>query len=115
MERLIAICLLLGSLLVTSCEKPVTDISLNKDNIVLDIGGKYTLTAILKPDDATDKTIIWDSSRPEVAKVVDGVVEALSEGECVISAKINNLSAHCSVTVSSDASSSLEGITVNPW
>lgn len=46
------------------------------------------LTATILPEDATNKTIVWESSNPNVASVNQlGVVSALSEGTTTISAK----------------------------
>ena len=65
---------------------PVTNISLDRDNITLT--GKGTV-AVLKftiyPTDALDKRVTWVSDKPEVAMVnSEGVVTAIAEGTAVI-------------------------------
>ena len=42
----------------------VTGITLNKTELTLTAGGKETLTATVKPDNATDKTVTWASAFP---------------------------------------------------
>ena len=78
---------------------PVSGITLNKTSLVLDIGEYETLTATIMPDDATDKTVVWESSNASVASVSDGTVHGLKEGSATITASAGNFSATCSVTV----------------
>lgn len=58
----------------------VTGIALNKTSGELEKGGAVTLTATVSPDNASNKTVLWTSSAPKVASVVNGVVTALSAG-----------------------------------
>lgn len=79
---------------------PVENIALDKTNVTLEIGKSTTLTAIISPNDATDKSVSWSSSESTVASVdANGVVTAKAEGSAVITAKNGNKSASCSVTV----------------
>ncbi len=78
----------------------VTSVSLNKEELSLIKGHEETLTATVKPDDATDKTVTWSSSTSSVATVdQNGKVKAVSGGNAIITAKAGNLQATCSVTV----------------
>ena len=77
----------------------VTDISLNKQSITLQTGETFTLTATVKPNDATDKTVTWSSSDATVASVTGGEVSALKAGTATITAKAGEKSAECAVTV----------------
>ncbi len=55
------------------------------------IGGKFTLTATVAPENADDKTLIFTSSNPEVATVdAVGNVALVGKGECdiIVSAKV---------------------------
>ena len=81
----------------------VTSISLSKSDLSLEIGGEYTLTATITPDDATDKSITWTSDNTAVATVANGKVTALAAGTATITAKAGEKSASCSVTVSAPA------------
>ncbi|WP_084002337.1 Ig-like domain-containing protein [Cloacibacillus porcorum] len=79
---------------------PVTEVSLDLTELTLNIGESKTLTATVKPDDATYKAVAWISSNPAVAAVDDtGKVTALSAGTTVITAKAGEKSATCTVTV----------------
>ena len=84
---------------VTVVPTPVTSVTLNKTSTSLKVGETLTLTATVKPDDATDKTITWDSSDSSVATVRDGVVTAIKLGSATITAKAGDKSATCSITV----------------
>ena len=80
----------------------VTGISLNKSTTTLFIGSKETLTATIKPNNATDKTVTWDSSDPAVASVNNGEVTAIKAGKAIITAtaKDGGYTATCEVNVS---------------
>ena len=79
----------------------VTDIELDITQKSLNVGDTFTLTATLKPNDATDKSVTWSSSDTSVATVDEnGVVTAVSEGTATITATASNgVEASCSVTV----------------
>ena len=78
---------------------PVTSIWLDKSEVVLTEGDEYVLTVTVKPDDATDKTVTWSTSDASVATVTDGRVKALKAGTAVITAKVGDKTAICTVTV----------------
>ena len=79
----------------------VTSIKLNKSKKSLNIGDTFTLTATIKPNDATDKSVTWSSSNTSVATVDEnGVVTAVAEGTATITATASNgVEASCAVTV----------------
>ena len=79
---------------------PVSSVELNKTTLELVEGDTETLTATVKPDDATDKTVSWASSNTEVATVEEGKVVALKVGEATITATAGDKYASCKVTVS---------------
>ena len=78
---------------------PVTSaatISLNRAVLALDVGEKETL----KVNEETEETCTWSSSDPTVATVSDsGEVTALAAGNAVITAKVGDAEATCSLTV----------------
>lgn len=78
---------------------PVSGISLDQSSIEIHEGETKTLTATVLPNDATDKTVTWKSSKPSVATVEDGVITALAVGETTISASAGDKTATCKVTV----------------
>ena len=77
----------------------VTSVSLDKTELKLKVGEEATLTATVKPDDATDKTVTWSSLDPKVATVQNGKVTALKAGVVVIMANAGEKGAMCNVTV----------------
>ena len=78
---------------------PVTSVTLDKSEMELTEGDEAILTATVKPDNATDKTVTWTSSDTSVATVTDGKVKALKPGTATITAKAGDKSAKCTVTV----------------
>ena len=93
----------------TSCEVSVIprtvavkNIYLSESSLTLIKGETTILKAVVEPDDATDKVVVWSSSDESIATVnSEGVVSSLKDGEVVITAKAGECMAACSVTVSS--------------
>ena len=65
----------------------VTGVSLNAASGELTVGGQTTLTATVKPVDASNKTVTWTSSAPNVASVTNGVVTAQAPGSAKITVR----------------------------
>jgi uncharacterized protein YjdB len=78
---------------------PVSSISLNKTILTIGLGETETLSVIVKPDNATDKTVKWASSDETVITVNSGEIYAKKEGIASISATVGNKTATCSVEV----------------
>ena len=79
---------------------PVSSIVLSETFVSLQIGEATTLTATVKPDDATNKTVTWTSSDEYVATVdQNGKVTAIRTGGAVIYAKAGDIQATCNVLV----------------
>ena len=82
--------------------QPVTGLSLSFDTLKLARGKSKTLKATITPEDATVKTIVWESSDDSVATVTSsGVIRAKSAGNATILATTEDgtFSASCNVTV----------------
>ncbi len=88
--------------------------SVSLDQVALTLTPNMTaqLTATVLPENATNKNIIWSSSHPEVATVVDGLVQPVGAGVATIIATTEDggYSATCVVTVKPH----VEGISINP-
>ncbi len=67
----------------------VTGISLNVSSVKLDSGENYTAQAVITPENATNKRVIWSSSDESVASVNSdsGKILAKGCGSCVITAR----------------------------
>jgi uncharacterized protein YjdB len=79
----------------------VSGVSLNTNELELTIDGSTTLTALVQPDNATNRTVTWSSSDDTVAAVDDGLVTALAEGTATITVTAidGGHTASCEVTV----------------
>ena len=76
-------------------------VELDKTQLSMQTGEQSVLTATVKPENATDKTISWSSSDQSIAAVdTAGRVTAAAAGTVTITATtVNGLTAQCSVTV----------------
>ena len=62
----------------------VKGITLDREELFLEPGSKATLQATISPEDATDKTIVWSSSDPNLISVSNGTVTAIGAGSAII-------------------------------
>jgi len=81
---------------------PVESVSLDRNNVTLEVGQTTTLVATIHPNDADEKTVEWTTSNAAVATVDNGKVTAVKEGTATITASVGGKSATCTVTVSSN-------------
>ena len=80
----------------------VTGVELDKTTMTLAKGTKEALTAIITPQSATQKGVLWSSSDQNVCTVdSSGNVTALNTGTAIVTAttKDGGLTAECTVTV----------------
>ena len=84
-----------------SVRTSATGVELDRDTLRLTVGGTEQLTATASPESATDKSLTWSSSDPDVASVnADGLVTAHMPGEAVITVtSAEGPSAECLVRV----------------
>ena len=81
---------------------PVESVSLDVQQLELDLGETYALQATVLPENATDKTVTWTSSAPETVSVDEnGTLESISAGSATITVTTTNggKTAECVVTV----------------
>lgn len=83
-------------------EVKVESISLSETTLEITEGNSYTITATIKPTDATNKEVVWSSDNEKVAKVENGKITAIAEGTATITATTEDgdYTATCKVTVS---------------
>lgn len=91
----------------------IASITMDQAELLLVAGKTATLVATVLPEDATDKTLEWLSSNPDVATVADGKVTALKPGTAVIAAKAAGQFAECLVSVYYDYPYVDLGLSVN--
>lgn len=117
----ISLCVLL--LAGTGCKKnaepepqkvAVTGVSLKPNTLSLKVGEAETLTAVVIPANADNKTVSWSTSDQSVATVADGLVTAVKEGSATITVTTidGDKTATCAVTVSTDTVP-VTGITID--
>lgn len=93
-----------GNYCVVDVKEPtkVSSIELSETEATMEVGEELTLTASILPDNANNKSVNWTSDNTDVATVVDGVITAVSPGECDItcaSTDGSNVSAVCHIVV----------------
>lgn len=92
------------------------EISLNKTNLVLEVGSSERLTASFNPPEAPNKGHIWTSSAANIATVDEtGMVTAITVGNAVITAQAldGGKMASCNVQVVAEVVH-VTGITLTP-
>ena len=106
----ISLCALL--LAGTGCKKKaepepqkvaVTGVSLMPNTLSLKVGEAETLSAVVIPANADNKTVSWSTSDQSVATVANGLVTAVKEGSATITVTTidGGKTATCTVTVNS--------------
>lgn len=66
---------------------PVKGVDLTERALILYVGEQHQLRARLRPADATNTNLSWNTGNPAVATVSEGLVEAVSKGSASISVK----------------------------
>ena len=97
--------------------KPVvTNITLDKSTLQVEVTKTGTLTATVTADEGADKTVTWETSDGTTATVADGVVSGVKAGTATITAKAGEKTATCTVTVTEPATTTVAvtGVTLNP-
>lgn len=103
--------MLVGILSLSSCgsdndnepeQKDEMQITLNKDDAMVEVGSSVRLVVGFKPSDAPNKAHTWTSENPKIATVDEtGLVKGVSVGTTKITATAlaNNATASCTVEV----------------
>ena len=85
----------------SACEKKngteVTDLTLDKTSVTIEVGQTATLVATVTPAGAA--TVSWESQNPDVVSVKDGVVTGIKEGSSIVVATAGKKTASCVVKV----------------
>ena len=82
-------------------EVKAESITLDKTNIILEIGKTEQLNPVIKPDNVSNKKVSYESSDNSIASVdSEGKITTLKEGNVIITATTsNNLKVECEVQV----------------
>ena len=94
-----------------------TSVTLDKSEVILAPGESVALIATVYPDNASDKTVTWSSSDPDIVTVSDGNVTALAYGKATVTAQtVNGICVTCKVDViKRPASGGSEGTGETEW
>jgi uncharacterized protein YjdB len=89
-----------GTYSITVEEIPLQSIDI-KDEVTIHRGETETLQVTYTPENTTDnKTVNWSTSDPKVATVDgSGKIQAVEKGQAIITARVGEQEAHCTVTV----------------
>lgn len=101
-----------AALILAGCEPkntdpvpvPVESVTLNEPEITLLVGEDFQLTAEVLPENADNKTIVWESSDTAIAAVDEnGLVTAVAAGNAIVTATVDDKNATCKVFVNEPA------------
>lgn len=90
---------------VRAAEIKVTEVRLLPSSKTIEISESFTLTSVVTPEDAEDKSLVYKSSDEKVATVSQaGVVTGVAGGEAVITATaVNGVKGECRITVAEES------------
>ena len=71
---------------VTKSAVPVTNITVDKTSQTVNINETGDIIVSFNPSNATNKTLVWESSDPEVVRIWNGHFRGLKEGKSIITA-----------------------------
>ena len=77
----------------------VKKVTLTPGSLELLVGDVVAISYAVEPENADIESVTWSSSDEAVAAVEPGKVTALAAGTAVISVKVNEVEAHCAVSV----------------
>ncbi len=85
---------------VSAARVPVSSVTIDRSTLELSVDSTARLTATVRPENADDRTVVWQSSSEETATVEGGIVRGMAEGRAEITATAGGVTAVCTVTVS---------------
>lgn len=78
---------------------PVSNVTLSKSLLNMEVGDTEVLSATIYPSNADDNNISWTSSDTSVATVNNGVISAIAPGSTIVTATVGSKSTSCTVVV----------------
>jgi len=99
---------------VSNEEIKLESISLTPSSYEMNIDDVITLIATKNPENAVGD-IIWKSSNPSVAKVINGKVTGIGVGTAIISASVGNIKGTTEITVTESTKSKIDIAFTSPY
>lgn len=62
----------------------ITDIEFKRRNIEIRVGETARLSPSIIPTNASNKSLLWESSNSHIATVNNGIVEGINDGTCIV-------------------------------
>lgn len=79
----------------------VVSISVDRTEVILNVGGVDSIDYFIEPENATDKSVTWESSDPSVVEVdEEGTFTATGPGTAIVTVRTNDGGKTASCTVS---------------
>lgn len=94
----------------------VTGVKLTETSYIFNnVGKTINLVYVIEPPEATNKSVSWSSSNPNVAKVNNGEVTSVGVGmaEITVTTADGGYTATCSITVKGEQEIAVTGVTLN--
>ena len=94
----------------------VDSVTLNKTELSLTVGDRETLIDTVKPDNASNKDVTWESSNSSIVTVDNGTVTAVAAGSATITVTTQDGSktASCEVTVAQQPKEYIVQVSASP-
>lgn len=83
----------------------VEQVILQESSITVNVGDTYVLSANILPENATDKTIQWESLNNDIVTVSGGIVKGIAPGSTTVIVSSGLGNASCSISVIQPAAS----------
>ncbi|MBR6038379.1 MAG: Ig domain-containing protein, partial [Candidatus Methanomethylophilaceae archaeon] len=82
----------------------VTGVKLSANDVALKVGDSMTLTAVVIPDDATNKGVTWKVDKPSIVTVSNGTIRAVAAGIATVMVTTDDggFTDTCTVTVTAE-------------
>ena len=99
---------------VVSEKVPVDKITLSPSKLEIDVNEESQISAVIKPDNATDRELVWSSSDSSVVTVNNkGIVKGIKPGKVTITAKTKDGKVVSTMEVTVKAPKQIESLNFN--
>lgn len=70
--------------------RPAEDIELDREELVTAVGTSTVINALVYPENATNKEVVWESSDKSIAQYTHGMLTCKNPGDAVVTASVIN-------------------------